>query len=298
MMASQYFPVHTKRTTVIKKRSRMKLPPRTAAFILTSSNRGAMIVSRFDYAVSPDGYPYGVGYQLLESGAYEDREVDDLLYFLLQRRAHFGDGVIGLDCGANIGVHTVEWAKLMSGWGHVIAIEAQERIFYALAGNIALNNCLNARAIHAAISDKNGSLKVPCPDYLQPANLGGLELKLTKTTEFIGQEIDYSDEGTMAIRMLTIDSLTLPRLDLLKTDIEGMELEAIDGGRETILAHRPVIVAEHIKVGWAKIKKRLTSLGYTVFQTPMNIIAVHKGDPICALLKPERPKRSRKIPKD
>ena len=46
----------------------------------------------------------------------------------------------------------------MTGWGIVIAIEAQERIYYALAGNLALNNCFNARAIHAAVSTAPGRI--------------------------------------------------------------------------------------------------------------------------------------------
>ena len=50
------------------------------------------------------------------------------------RRPHFGDGVVAVDRGADIGVHTLEWARSMTAWGSVIAIEAQECIFYALAG--------------------------------------------------------------------------------------------------------------------------------------------------------------------
>ena len=33
------------------------------------------------------------------------------MQLLALRRRHFGDGVIAVDCGANIGVHTVEWAR-------------------------------------------------------------------------------------------------------------------------------------------------------------------------------------------
>ena len=40
--------------------------------------------------------------------------------------AYFGDGVMAIDCGANVGVHTLEWSRLMYGWGEVIAFEAQE----------------------------------------------------------------------------------------------------------------------------------------------------------------------------
>ena len=67
----------------------------------------------------------------------------------------------GVDCGANIGVRTVEWAKGMTGWGTVVAIEAQERIYYALAGNITINNCFNAHAIHAAVGAQEGTLRSP-----------------------------------------------------------------------------------------------------------------------------------------
>ena len=79
----------------------------------------------------------------------------------LRRRFH-GDGVVAIDCGANIGVHTVEWAIAMTGWGSVVAIEAQERIYYALAGNIAINNCFNAIA-HArgGIVRDSGVMGIP-----------------------------------------------------------------------------------------------------------------------------------------
>ena len=94
-----------------------------------------------------------------------------MLMVLDLRRKHYGDGVVAVDCGANLGVHTVEWAKHMTGWGVVLAIEAQERIYYALAGNIAINNCFNARAIHAAVSNRPGTMKMPKPNYFAQCKL-------------------------------------------------------------------------------------------------------------------------------
>jgi FkbM family methyltransferase len=82
--------------------------------------------------------------------------VDFAAGLLTLRRQYYGDGVVAIDCGANIGVFTLEWARAMTGWGSVIAVEAQERIYYALAGNIAINNCFNARAVLAAVADKPG----------------------------------------------------------------------------------------------------------------------------------------------
>src|ERR1700755_3702256 len=139
---------------------------RNLRFVLASSNHGTMIVNRNDYRMIDAERGYGVGFQILQTGSFDPNEVRLVLDLLALRRKHHGDGVVAIDCGANIGVHTIEWAKAMTGWGSVLSIEAQERIYYALAGNIAINNCFNALAIHAAITDKPGIIMMPQPDYL------------------------------------------------------------------------------------------------------------------------------------
>ena len=252
---------------------------RPIAVVLAASDHGTLIVNRYDYCSPAPGRAFGVGFQVLEGGSYEKPEVEQLLQLLERRRAHFGDGVVAVDCGANIGIHTVEWAKRMTGWGRVVAIEAQERIFYALAGNIAVNNCFNASAVHAAVSDREGAIRVPVPDYRAPGSFGSVELRASDSAEFIGQTLDYSERATAEIRCTTVDALRLERLDLLKIDVEGMEGEALDGARAAIAAFRPIIVAEHIKVGWDALASRLSPLGYVLFRTAMNLVAAHPSDP-------------------
>src|SRR5271155_1769463 len=167
----------------------MTNPPRKLAFVVASTEHGTMIVNRFDEHRLPDNTGFGVGYQLFETACYDPGDVTTLLTLLDLRRRYHGDGVVAVDCGANIGVHTVEWARHMTGWGVVVAIEAQERIYYALAGNLAINNCFNARALHAAVASAPGSMKIPNPNYLAPASFGSLELKKRDEPEFIGQDI-------------------------------------------------------------------------------------------------------------
>jgi len=150
---------------------------RKLAFVLASSNHGTMIVNRLDYRMSGPDSGIGVGYQLLEAATFDPVEVELALQLIEARKRVHGDGVVAIDGGANIGVHTVEWATAMTGWGSVIGIEAQERIYYALAGNIAINNCFNAIAMHAAISSEQGIMLIPTPDYFVPSSFGSLELK-------------------------------------------------------------------------------------------------------------------------
>jgi FkbM family methyltransferase len=266
----------------------MLQPARKLAFVLAASNHGAMIVNRLDYRIA-DGGAIGVGHQLLEKGAFDALEVELAVKLLLLRKEFHGDGVVAIDCGANIGVHTLEWATAMTGWGEVVAIEAQERIYYALAGNIALNNCFNAIAIHGAVSAEPGVMKIPCPDYLTPASFGSLELKPSPSNEFIGQPIDYSDDKMTPVQKVPLDALNLSRVDLIKLDIEGMELEALEGARTMIDAHHPILLIEHIKSGSELLRAWMAVRGYEVVDAGINLLGIHASDPVRNELRTNAP---------
>ncbi len=256
----------------------MQNPARKIAFILASTDHGTLIVNRFDRHDVSESMSFGVGFQLLEKTSYDDSEVALLLKLLDVRREHYGDGVIALDCGANIGVHAVEWAKHMTGWGAVLAFEAQERLYYALAGNVAINNCFNARAIHAAVGNQPGMMKIPRPNYLAPASFGSLELKKRDNTEFIGQSIDYSEHSMVAVPAMTLDSFSFPRLDLIKIDVEGMELDVLAGASRCIETHRPILFVERVKTDERELRAVLERFGYAAFDFGMNLLALHRAD--------------------
>jgi FkbM family methyltransferase len=245
-----------------------------------------MITNRFDYHSVQGGQAYGVGYEIHESGSYNNPEVKLVLDLLELRRKYFGEGVVALDCGANIGVHTIEWAKHMSGWGNVLSFEAQERIFYALAGNIAINNCFNARAIHCAVAAERGMARIPNPDYLRPASFGSLELKPPAGgSEFIGQPISYSEADLVEVRAITLDSLELPRIDLIKIDVEGMELEVLGGAATSVSKIHPALLVESLKVDKSQLKKWFSDHNYVAFESGLNQLAIHSSDPLLQHVK-------------
>jgi FkbM family methyltransferase len=251
---------------------------RKAPFVLTATDHGPLIVNRLDYRLVESGGGYGVGYQLLEASSFDPEEVDLVVSLLGLRRQYFGDGVFAIDCGANVGVHTIEWAKAMTGWGSVLAFEAQERIYYALAGNIALNNCFNARARLAAVAAENGTLRIPRPNYQQPSSFGSLELRQRAANEFIGQQIDYSDAAMVEVSTVALDSLGAPRVDLIKIDVEGMEPEVLAGAQAILASQHPVLLVEWIKASKDAIKAILSPLGYSIFEIGLNLLAVHNDD--------------------
>ncbi len=246
-------------------------------FVLAASDLGPMIVSRLDYAQSAQGGFYGVGFQILHTGSYDATEVEDVKAILRSLRTLRGDGVVALDCGANIGVHSLAMAKEMIGWGEVLAFEAQERLFYALCGNIALGNFFNVRALWTAVSDRPGTIEIPKVDYLRHGSYGSLELRHSAKTEYIGQSVSYATKDMTVVACTSIDHFAFPRVDFIKLDVEGMELEVLAGARETIIKYKPILLIEWIKVGQPAIRDFLVPLGYQIAEAGMNLIASHEN---------------------
>jgi FkbM family methyltransferase len=263
-------------------------PARKIAFVLASTDHGSLIVNRFDEHVIDEKRGYGVGFQLLRTSFYDRQEVDLVLKLLNLRRQYYGDGAMAIDCGANIGVHAIEWAKHMTGWGQVLAFEPQERLYYALAGNIAINNCFNARAIQAAVGSQLGTMKIPSVNYLIPSSFGSLELRKREKTEFIGQVVDYSEDRMVDAQVVTLDSYNFPRLDLVKMDIEGMELDALSGSVNCIGNHHPILLVEAIKSDKKELRAWVERFDYLVFEIGLNFLALHQSDKCLANIKIEK----------
>ena len=256
----------------------MSRNPSKIPFVIAASAHGPLILNRLDYHAVGEN-KFGVGIQILEQGAFDAAEIDLTKSLLALRRQYRGDGVLAVDCGANIGAHTIEWSKQMDGWGSVLAIEAQERVFYALAGNIAINNCFNAKALHAVVSSTTGTTRIPSLDHQAPASFGSLEIRQRPRTEEIGQSIDYSENTGVETPMVTLDSLAMKRCDLIKIDVEGMELSVLEGAARTIEHHHPIIHAEFIKTDKSKLVEKLSSYGYRTYDAGQNCLAIHQTDP-------------------
>lgn len=235
-------------------------------FVLAAGQNETLIVNRLCF---------GVGCVYLARGAYNPVERDMGCRILTKRREEYGDGVFVCECGANLGTHTIGWAKHMMGWGNILAIEPQERTFYALAGNIALNNCFNAWATLAAVGKESGTIGIPVLNYQQPGHFSGLELRKREGANGVGQVVDY--ENTTPVQLVTVDEFNFPRLDFLKIDVEGMDPEVLIGAEQTILKYRPVI---YIEVIYHKdeICSWLEAHDYILKELGTDVLATHKSD--------------------
>ena len=153
-----------------------------------------------------------------------------------------------LDIGANIGTHTIAMAKMVTGTGLVIALEAQRQMFNYLVTNVTLNNLLHVICMNNAAGATAGAVRVPLLTPSAENNFGAVSLA--------GQE---SGEP---IPMITVDSLKLARCRLIKIDVEGMEPQVLSGARRTIERLRPFLFVEATMENCREVIRLLTQFGY------------------------------------
>lgn len=97
------------------------------------------------------------------------------------------------------------------------------------------NNLSNVMLLNAAVSNTTGVLRMNTEDPDEQSK--GLHA---------GGGSYVSEKGLIA-PCITIDSLNITDLLLLQLDIEGHELHALEGAKNTILSNRPVIAVEDHK---------------------------------------------------
>lgn len=203
--------------------------------ILVDTLYGKMIVNQNDCYI---------GRSLIEYGEFSHGEIQLFQHFLPS------NGIV-VEAGANVGSHTLFFAKHLSA-GTVYAIEAQRLAFQALCGNMAINSINNAICFWAAAGASEGTMIVPVIDYSKANNFGGLNL--------------YGHATGDRVPLMRIDQLQLPRCDLIKADVEGMEEEVLRGAEKTITRCKPVLYVESDREDKRDtLFQLLRSMGYRLY---------------------------------
>lgn len=161
-----------------------------------------------------------------------------------------GDTVI--DIGANIGTTVLSLSKQVGENGQVLAFEPQNHIAQCLNTNLTINGITNVIVDNAAISKKCGWAKINDKEFEESGRYG---------------EAGISKDGTTKIRTINLDEIELDRCSLIKIDIEGHEWDAIQGGKNFLKKHQPVLYMEAKKdqVGTKKFLKWFFDNGWVCY---------------------------------
>jgi FkbM family methyltransferase len=185
---------------------------------------------------------------LLYKRLFEAREARHLAAFIPK-------GALVVDVGANVGFMTEVFAHMAGPSGCIIAIEPEERNFADLrrrtgGGRIPGRILL----VHGVAAGERGTMRLAL-NPLHPA------------------DHKIADEG-VPVAAVTLDQLLeelepLPKLALVKIDVQGAEMMVLDGAADTLARRRPAFYVEvddtalrAMGQGAAALLERLEVAGY------------------------------------
>jgi FkbM family methyltransferase len=197
-----------------------------------------------------------IGSSIARMGVHE-LAVTEVIYRLVRT------GETAIDLGANLGYHTSLLAHRLGGDGSVHAFEPHPALYDRLCRNVG--HLPGVQVYQRAVSDREGDAFLSEPDDFA-LNMGRSNL---------------GDRG-IPITVTTLDA-TIPDepIGLMKIDIEGHELAALNGGARTLARTRYVIFEEQDRLPTA-VSEKLESAGFHVY-----FIAEAWRGP--RLVAPERP---------
>ena len=154
-----------------------------------------------------------------------------------------------IDIGANVGLYTYRFAQLFR---HVESFEP-----IPLCAKIISSSKLRNVTVHnTALSNQHGQATLNIPAT------GGPE-----ATSFASLSNQFAEADTLTVDLQTLDSFEFSEVDLIKIDVEGHELEVLQGGLETLKRQSPTLLIEieqrhHPASGIEEIFDFILALGY------------------------------------
>jgi FkbM family methyltransferase len=187
------------------------------------------------------------------------------------------DGVF-VDAGANIGCHTLAAGRHLTERGRVIAFEPHPGNFALLKVNVAENGMTNVALEPFGLSDAPAKLDVRADSLA-----GNWSVASTGQHRFQVELVRLDDY---------FDRKPIPRLDVLKMDIEGSEVKALRGAVRTMQRFRPALIFEanpmwlkRMGTSLAELFNTVEAMDYTVHALPVDIGSL--GPPLSAQQRAE-----------
>jgi FkbM family methyltransferase len=205
-----------------------------------------------------------IGRSLFTTGIY-DLAVSETLARLIAP----GDTIV--DAGANVGYMTLLAAVAAGSSGRVFAWEPHPELFSVLQRNVA---ALHDRGGGAAIAARNAALG---------AEAGQAELILPSHMDrndgvaYIGRA-NGGPSTTVTVEALD-DVVGLPRIGVMKLDVEGAELGVLAGARRTLGEGRimHIVFEDHVGVE-SPVARLLVANGYRIFSLGWSVRGLHLGE--------------------
>ena len=142
-------------------------------------------------------------------------------------------GMTVLDIGAQSGFYSLLCSRLVGPQGQVIAFEPLPANFRMLEENIRLNGLRNVTAREEAVAERSGSMRFDFPHH--------------EPTLVAGPVLAGESQDVLTVRGISLDDWfreAAAPVHLLKMDVEGAELDVLQGASSMLNACHPDMVIE------------------------------------------------------
>src|SRR5262249_31751108 len=143
--------------------------------------------------------------------------------------------------GTHIGYYTILSTRLVGPRGKVIAVEPNPSTLLRLRKNIQLNHAPNVVVEDVACTDKETTLQVYQAGFWN-TGMSSLSRENARRGRDGKQIVSVTVRGRPLDAI--IEELDLRRLDLVKIDVEGAEVQVLRGMKRILATFRPTVIIE------------------------------------------------------
>lgn len=176
------------------------------------------------------------------------------------RRCLIEKDMVVVDVGAYIGLYTCMAADIVGNDGKVLSFEPDPINHEQLLNNIKINGYKNVSVVQCALADVPGKANLYIKHH-------GTVSSLTGEGKCVNVEVD------------TLDNVTarrgIEKVDLIKIDVEGFELQVLKGAEKTINRNpgmKMVIASYHYPAEVNEIRNYLAERGFNIEVNPEGIL--------------------------
>ncbi len=194
----------------------------------------------------------------LESIAILDPEFEWWMWKYLRLK----ESDVFVDVGAHIGKYSLPAARIVGDYGIVIAIEPSPDTFRALLDGIRRNGLTNIIALNVAAWDRDAVLKL----FIKEARGQSTVL------DNVGNIRTVKIENVLARRLDDIvKGLNLEKVNYVKIDVEGAEVNVLKGFMEGLIKYKPKVVIEIKRFNLDTVLSLFSSLKYSCSSIPEDV---------------------------
>lgn len=169
-------------------------------------------------------------------------------------------GAYCADIGAHLGYFTFELSRLAGPSGKVIAIEPMPKFNYTLDRLLKRKKTANVTLLQVALGGESEYVEMGIPQ------VGNQKKFAYARVMKYSQHYQYVE--TVKVKNESGDHLfkDLPRLDYIKCDVEGLEVQVFSSMMETLRIHHPVLLCELVgKDERVRFFNMVSPLGYSAY---------------------------------